>query len=321
LQRVAVLQLHENTAGQRGSNRPSVVAVDHTSSFLAVGDCCGCVRVWDVSQTSGTTLAKNHQDSSGRPPASVSLVSWFKAHARRLSFIAFTSTCDIVTASSGVCVRVWSVTGAAIGKVGRPFLSIPLEKRHVARFSIGCEEGPEESTRGAAEEDDDYGDSIVKAGGENKGGKVEPPPEDIAEDDGPCDDVKDHVDLMSAAAFGQMSSQVIKLQRQRHEKPIIRCVSFHFLCILHDAFLFAARSIHPTTLFPWSSCSLFGYISLPTHQYFHCAQPNDIFPHASLAAAHTIFSRHVTLFFRISPSCRTALLPRLTLPPPQSLFV
>jgi len=129
--------LEANSSGRRRSSRPSAIAVDPTCSFVAAGDCSGGVRVWDVSQTSGTALLQCPQDSSGRLPASISLISWFKAHARRVSFIAFTSSSDIITVSSGASVRVWSVTGAVIGKVGKAFQSVNLGSGEVVRFRMG----------------------------------------------------------------------------------------------------------------------------------------------------------------------------------------
>ena len=222
LLRAATLHLEVNSSGRRGSNKPSAVAVDHTCSFVAVGDCSGGVRVWDLSQTSGTILMKTPQDATGRPPTSISLISWFKAHARRVSFIAFTPNCDIVTVSSGACVRVWSVTGAAIGKVGRAFCSVAARHAEGARFSVHEKEEPEASSRGVA--DDDDGDE-GEVGERGKADGVHRTYRDDEEDDdddaaGDADD-----DEKTAADFGQLATQAIKLQRQRHGRLAHRWVA------------------------------------------------------------------------------------------------
>lgn len=220
---MATFYLEANSSGRRGSNKPSAVAIDHTCSFVAVGDCSGGVRVWDVSQTSGALLSKTAQDSSGRLPSSISFLSWFKAHARRVSFIAFTSNSDIVTVSSGACVRVWSVMGAAIGKVGKAFHCAAGGGLQGARFHIDGKEEPEVSSRGLAD-DENVGDD-AEGGGEGRAGRgcnVEGDQDD-QDDDG--DDEEEEDETGSAAAFGQLATQVMTLQRQRLKKLAHRRVT------------------------------------------------------------------------------------------------
>lgn len=211
LQRSATLHLEAGGSGRRGSSKPSALAVDPTGSFVAVGDCSGGVRVWDVSQTSGLILARNHQDCN-RPPASISLISWFKAHVRRLSFVAFTSNSDVATVSSGASVRVWSVTGAAIGKVGRAFQSGVGRRDGGPMLKMEEQGEPEVSARGAVD-DDDNADSVgaeVRSSGE-RGRQLR----DGSDSDGGDVDADGGA---AAPAFGHMASHAIALRRQRHGK-------------------------------------------------------------------------------------------------------
>jgi hypothetical protein len=207
---------------------------------VAAGDCSGGVRVWDVSQTSGTALLQCPQDSSGRLPASISLISWFKAHARRVSFIAFTSSSDIITVSSGASVRVWSVTGAVIGKVGKAFQSVNLGSGEGVKFRMGEGLEPEVSNREAAD-DDDVGDDAVTGSSVNVDGTTgrrdgdygmncdddDDEGEDADADENEGDDRiarEGGVELSPASVFGQKAAQAIKLHGQRHGKTAHRRV-------------------------------------------------------------------------------------------------
>jgi hypothetical protein len=174
-------------------------------------------------------LFKSPQDATGRLPASISLISWFKAHARRISFIAFTSNCDVVTASSGACVRVWSVTGAAIGKVGKAFRRVPMGQAGGPMFSMEGMEEPEVSSRGATD-DYDVGDDDAHGGpgGMSKSG-VDCHQHCDDDDDGDDDDDAAADDEKPAAAFGQLASQVMKSQWQRHGKLAHRRVTYEVL--------------------------------------------------------------------------------------------
>jgi WD40 repeat protein len=233
LLRAATLPLEANASGRRGSSQPSAIAVDPTSSFIAVGDCSGGVRVWDVSQTSGAILARNPQDAPDRPPASISFISWFKAHARRVKFIAFTSNTDIVTISSGARVRVWSVMGVEIGKVGGVFQLVAGVGGGRGMCQGGEGEEPEVSSRDmAADDDDDAAAASSSAaaavgGGENRVGDGSSCDDASANDDDDNDDDDDGNGSQqpAAAAFGQTAAQVMKLQRQRHGK-----LSRRFVC-------------------------------------------------------------------------------------------
>ena len=237
MQRAALIHLEANSSGRRGSSSPSAITVDPTCSFVAVGDCSGGVRVWDVSQTSGTALLQCPQDSSGRLPASISLISWFKAHARRVSFIAFTSSSDIITVSSGAAVRIWSVTGAVIGKVGKAFQSVNLGSGEGVRFRMGEGLEPEVSNREAAE-DDDVGDDAVAGSGVNVEGTTnrrdgdhgmscdddDDEGEDADENEGDDGIAREGVERSPASALGQKAAQAIKLHGQRHGKAAHRRV-------------------------------------------------------------------------------------------------
>lgn len=213
LVRCATLHLEASVSSRRGGSKPSAMAVDPTGSFVAVGDCSGCIRVWDVSQTSGTILARNNHDSSSRLPSSISLISWFKAHVRRVSLVAFTSSSDVVTASSGACVRVWIVTGAAIGKIGKAFQSGCGVGGRGPSFRIEEQEEPEVSTRGVVD-DDDNADGAIGVGVEDgsltfRGDAVHSDSSDSVDGDG---DSK----CTAGPAFGAMAMQAIKMRRQRH---------------------------------------------------------------------------------------------------------
>ena len=223
--RAATLPLDANASGRRGSNQPSAIAVDPTSSFIAVGDCSGGVRVWDVSQTNGAILARNHQDAPGRPPGSISFLSWFKAHARRVTCIAFTSNSDIATISSGVRVRVWSVMGAEIGRVGGVFQAVASVGVGGGRWQGEGGEEPEVSSRDMAVDEEDDSAAAAAAGGGGDGGGGASSCDDAGGSEHDDDDDGDMVHRLTAAAFGQTAAQVIKLQRQqRHGKLSRRCV-------------------------------------------------------------------------------------------------
>jgi hypothetical protein len=216
LLRCATLHLEASLSGRRGSNKPSAMAVDSTGSFVAVGDCSGGVRVWDVSQTNGTILARSNQDSSSKLPSSVSLISWFKAHTRRVSFVAFTSSADIVTVSSGACVRLWSVTGAARGKVGKAFQSGTGLGGDGPSFRIEEQEEPEVSTRGVVDEDDHADGTAVGVDAEGnslRDGVVQEHRNDSDSDEDSGDENR-----ASSPSFGEMANQAIRLRRQRHGK-------------------------------------------------------------------------------------------------------
>ncbi len=121
--------------------------------------------------------------------------------------------------------------GAAIGKVGKAFQSAAGGGLQGARFDIEGKEEPEVSSRGLAD-DENAGDD-AEGGGEGRAGRDDNFEGDLHDQDDDGDD-DDGDESGSAAAFGQLSTQVMKLQRQRLKKLVHRRVTREQVDVWHQ---------------------------------------------------------------------------------------